>query len=133
MYIRYFDYFDYDVKIKTRIYPTEREKVVRYCLEEIFPETEWHIVNDELVGESNSLETFAEILDDMKIRDTAQEHLLRKTESDTCTFALSKQATCNGKINFSIVEQPLGLIRVTITCDTIESLIKELTKKRSYR
>ncbi len=126
-------FFDYSVKIKTEIYPTEREKVVRYCLEEIFPETEWQSVEHELIGETNSLENFADILDDMKIRDTAQEHLLRKTQSDTCAFALSKQATCNRKINFSIVEQPLGPVQVIITCDRIEPLIKELTKKRSYR
>ncbi len=120
--------YDYTVTIKTEIYPTERKKVVQYCLEEIFPSTEWNMEGEELHGESKSLEEFAEILYDTKIRDTAREHLLRKVNDGKCSFVLSKQATCTRRINFSVVEQPLGVVEITIECDQIESLIRELTK-----
>ncbi len=125
--------FKYDVRIKALLYPTERKKILRYCLEEVFPGTKWQLAGDTLTGESDSLARFAEILDDMKIRDTAREHLLRKVGPDGCTFEISKQATCNGKVNFSVVEHPLGSVQVNIYCDDTESLIKELTTKRSYR
>ncbi len=127
------EYFDYKVKIKTKIYPTERDKVVRYCLEEIFPEADWELEGEELRGESRSLETFAKILYDMKIRDTAREHLLRKVKNGECNFVISKQATCNGKINFYIVTQPLGPVEVTFICDKIKPLIRELTRTGGKR
>lgn len=120
--------FDYDVSISTRIYPTEKEKVVRYCIEEIFPVTEWDRSGDMLLGKTDTLEKFAQILEDTRIRDTARDHLLMRVVSDSCTFEISKQATCAGKINFSIIEQPLGSVKVTISCGDIESLIHSLTK-----
>ena len=124
--------YDYTVRIRVPIYPTERVELVKNCLERLFPGADWQMENGVLSGETQSLDTFARISEDMKIRDTLRDHLLSRVKGDGCTFGISKQAACNSKINLSILDQPLGHAEVDIRCDKIEMLIAELTKQ-GYR
>ncbi|MFW6040639.1 MAG: RNA-binding domain-containing protein [Thermoplasmatota archaeon] len=118
-----------EVDIWTPLNPTETEKKVLFCLKQIFPDAEWEVKNGKIIGTTNSLERFKKILKDMKIRDTARSYMLNKTFGNRCSFTLSKQASCNKRINFSDVEKPLGGIKVNIISDHIEKIINELTKK----
>lgn len=120
--------FDYEVEVKTPLYPTEDKETVVQCLSNIFPKTNWSIEDDQISGESRYLTRFKKILKDMRIRDTARDHLKRKTVGDECSFILSKQASCNEKINFSDEDQPLGGIEVTIYSQRINELIEEITE-----
>ena len=117
-----------EVEITTPLLSTENKERVIFCLNEIFPGTEWVIKEEEIKGETNSLERFKKILKDRKIRDTARSYMLGHIIGDECKFTLSKQASCGGAVNFSEEEQPLGGIDVTIRSDNIREVIEEITK-----
>ncbi|MFO7792870.1 MAG: RNA-binding domain-containing protein [Candidatus Saliniplasma sp.] len=124
----YPEHIDVKVKIKTPIYPTEDIDKIKTCMSKIFPEAVWEVKDKEIVGESTSLETFAEIIENMKIRDTVRSYLVERITGDKCSFTLSKQASCNIKVNLSDKDQPLGGINVTIESDQLDMLIKEITE-----
>ena len=119
--------FDYTVNIKTPIYPTETEQKILFCLKQIFPEAEFEVNDEEIKGESESLQRFKKILKDMKIRDTARSYMLNNIRKDECFFVLSKQATCSKTINFSEEQQPLGGVEVRIRSINIDELINNIT------
>ncbi len=120
--------FDFKVKIRCPLYPTEDKETLIFCLSNIFPKTEWEIKEEEVVGGSRYLTRFKMILEEMKIRDTARDYLRKNASENECSFILSKQATCNEKINFSQQDQPLGGVEVKIICDDILLLIDKLTE-----
>ncbi len=120
---------DHTVEISTPLFSTEDEKKVLQCISRVFPDVRWEVSDDQIYGETDDLERFKEILRDMKIRDAAKSYLTRKIEGDTCEFKLSKQATCNAKINFSEEKQPLGPVNVKIQSEDIEVLIDRLTSR----
>ncbi len=120
--------FDYKVEIRCPLYPTEEKETVLHCLSNLFPKTQWEIKEDSIVGESSYLTRFKKILKDMQIRDTARDLLKRNIEDEECSFILSKQASCNAKINFSEEDQPLGSLHVKIICSEIEALVSDLTE-----
>lgn len=120
--------FNFEVKISSPIYPTEGKETLISCLSNIFPKTNWEIKENEVTGESKYLTRFKSILEDMQIRDTARDHMRKRVSGGSCAFTLSKQATCNAKINFSEQEQPLGPVEVEIICDDIVMLIENLTE-----
>ncbi|MGM0405401.1 MAG: RNA-binding domain-containing protein [Thermoplasmatota archaeon] len=122
----YPEHIDVEVEIRTLIYPTEDLDKVKTCLSKVFPEAEWKVKEKEIVGESNSLERFAEIIEEMRIRDTVRSYLEAHTKENRCSFTLSKQASCNGKVNLSDEDQPLGGIDITMKSDQIDKFIKKI-------
>ncbi|MEF8874348.1 MAG: RNA-binding domain-containing protein [Candidatus Thermoplasmatota archaeon] len=120
--------FDFEVKVRSPIYPTEDKETLISCLSNIFPKTNWEIEGEEIVGETKYLTRFKSILEDMQIRDTARNYMKNRVLGEKCSFTLSKQATCNAKINFSEQEQPLGGVEVKIICKDIMMLIENLTE-----
>ncbi|MFO7992079.1 MAG: RNA-binding domain-containing protein [Thermoplasmata archaeon] len=122
------DHIEYTVELRTPVFPTEDKNTVMFCLEEIFPNTEWEFIDDELTGKTEDLQHFKEILEDARIRDTARKYMESNVEGDQCIFELSKQASCTGKINFSELKQPLGPVEVKIKSPDIEFLIDALTE-----
>lgn len=120
---------EFNVEIKTPIYPTEDIDRIIICLKNLFPDLDWEVGPDKRISaKGDFLQTFKEILKAMKIRDTARNQLKNSITTDRCSFSLSKQASCNQKISFAQEEQPLGAIDVVIKSDKITELIEELTK-----
>ncbi len=124
----YPEHIDVNVEIRTPIYLTEDPDKLKTCLSKIFPEATWEVKEKEIVGESRSLETFAKIIEDMRIRDTVRSYLEARTKENKCSFTLSKQASCNSKVNLSDEDQPLGGIDITIESDQIDKLVKKITE-----
>lgn len=120
--------FNFEVEIKCPIFPTEDKETLLHCISNIFPKTNWEFSDDEVIGKSRYLTRFKKILKEMQIRDTAREQMKERVVEDKCFFALSKQATCNAKVNFSEEEKPLGELEVKIVCDDINALIDNLTE-----
>ncbi len=118
---------DYRAEIRAPIYPTEDYKILVSCLSKLFPEADWDIQDDMVIGDTRSLYRFSEILRDLKIRDTARMHMMAHVSSDTCEFVLSKQASCSRRVNFFQGKQPLGGITVKIPSERIKGVIEELT------
>lgn len=119
---------EYLVEIETPIYPTEDVDKLIKCLNELFPYAQWKDGTDKIFGESKSLERFRKILKDMKIRDTARTQLENSINGDECSITLSKQASCNRKINFTDEDQALGVIKVTIKSNNINDMVDALTR-----
>ncbi|MFW6038461.1 MAG: RNA-binding domain-containing protein [Candidatus Saliniplasma sp.] len=124
----YPEQIEFKVKIRTPVYPTENPDKIIDCLNKIFPEAIWEINEKEITGESTSLETFAEIIENMRIRDTVRSYIKDRIIGDRCSFTLSKQASCNRKVNLSDEDQPLGGIHVTIESEDIDTLINKITE-----
>jgi len=120
--------FNFEVEIRCPMFSTEDKETLLHCISNIFPKTKWNIKDDMIVGKSKYLTRFKKILEDMKIRDTARQHMKERVVDDQCSFKLSKQATCNAKINFSQEKKPLGEVEVKIICDEINALIENLTE-----
>ncbi len=120
--------FNFEVEIRCPMFPTEDKETLIHCIANVFPKTEWELKSDEVVGKSKYLTRFRKILEDMRIRDTAREHMKGRVVEDECSFRLSKQATCNAKVNFSEEEKPLGELEVKIVCDDINALIENITE-----
>ena len=119
---------EYTVKIETPLYSTEDPKKVKGCLSNIFPDVYWKETKNSIKGNMNDLQRFKTILENMQIRDTARSFLKRKSMNNTCKFTISKQASCNTKINFSETKQPLGGIEVQIESEKMNDLIEALTR-----
>ncbi len=120
--------FDFEVKISCDIYPTEDKEKLVQCVSNVFPKTQWELGEESITGNSRYLTRFKTILEDMQIRDTARSYLKDKTAGNECSFSLSKQATCQAKVNFSDEERALGEVEVKIICENIEELIEDLTE-----
>lgn len=123
----YPEHIDIKVEIRTPIYPTEDPDKIKKCLSKVFPEAFLEVKDKNLIGESHSLETFTEIIEEMRIRDTVRSYLEDRMTGEKCRFTISKQATCNRKVNLSDEDQPLGGIHVTIKSDEIERFIRMIT------
>lgn len=119
---------EYRVEIRTPVYPTEGVKIVKFCIEGIFPGTEWNYSEGELRGINRSLQKFKEIIKDMRVRATLRDRLFMYKKDDRCSFTLSKQAACNSKVSIVEEKQPLGGVEITIISDEIEEVIEELTR-----
>ena len=123
----YPEHIDIKVEIRTPIYPTEDPDKIKKCLSKVFPEAFLEVKDKHLIVESHSLETFTEIIEEMRIRDTVRSYLEDRMTGEKCRFTISKQATCNRKVNLSDEDQPLGGIHVTIESDQIERFIRMIT------
>ncbi|MBS3781949.1 MAG: hypothetical protein KGY66_07210 [Candidatus Thermoplasmatota archaeon] len=119
---------DFKVEIRCPMFPTEDKETLIHCNSKVFPKTNWSLSDDEVIGKSNYLTRFKKILEDMRIRDTARQYMKERVVDDECSFTLSKQATCNAKVNFSEEEKPLGELEVKIVCNKIDALIENLTE-----
>lgn len=110
------------VKLSTPCRPTEsREKVVA-AVRALFPDAD--LSGDEmLVGESSSLDVFAEALRRQKIRDAARAIMLKGLSGNRIHFRLNKQVAIVGKVSFSEEAHPLGDIEVVIEAEDPRAVI----------
>ena len=111
------------------IKPTEDLEKVKQAIRNLFPDAQMDVQNTKLVAISNTLDRFQELLKRQKIRDSARSLLSKGCGENTIIFKLNKQLAYINKINFAVVDHPLGEITVHIACDTPHRLIDQLTLK----
>lgn len=111
-----------NIKIRTKIYPTEDENKVLEALHRIFPLVDFIVEEDLLLGESDSndnLEMLKNIIDLQMIRDSSRKMIRKGKRDKGVVINLNKQAAYEGKINFSS-DSPMGPITVKIHGDVNE-------------
>ena len=112
------------------IKPTEDPDKVKQAIKNLFPDAQIDIQNTKLVAHSNTLDRFRELLKRQCIRDSARSLLLKDCVENTLFFKLNKQLAYVDKINFAVVDHPLGEITIHITCDNPLGIIDHLTLKK---
>jgi len=115
-----------EIIIRTPLFPTEDVEKVRDAILNIFPDAEIDIVDDQLLGRAKSVERFAEILRDNKIRDAARSQILHGNRGGKAVFWLSKQVAAVGKVNFTGKNDILGSMEVQLIDDDMESLVNSI-------
>ncbi len=112
------------IEIQTEIYPTEDVEKIKRAFLLLFPDVKLSVLPGKLVGEARSMEEFAKVLREERIRDAARAVFLSSLKKyGTIEFELNKQAATVGKVSFSVGNVPLGNIRVRITGESLDSLI----------
>jgi len=109
---------------------TEDPDKVKLAIKNLFPDVQIDIQNMKITAHSNTLDRFQELLKRQRIRSSARSLLLKKCGKNTIVFKLNKQLAYMNKINFAVVDHPLGEITVCITCDNPSNIIDHLTLKR---
>jgi len=111
-----------EIVISTPLFPTEDPETVKEAILKLFPDAEIELSDDILIGRAKSLERFAEILRDCKIRDAARSKILHGNRGGETVFWLNKQVAAIGKVNFTEKNVVLGAIEVRIVDEEIGSL-----------
>ena len=117
------------IVLSADIRPTEDPDKVKQAIQNLFPDAQINIQNMKLMAHSNTLDGFRELLKRQRIRDSARSLLLKNCRGNTLVFKLNKQLAYMNKINFAVVDHPLGEITVRITCDNPHDIIDNLTSK----
>lgn len=113
-----------NIKIKTPLHPTESKDKVETAIRNIFPDASLSQSNECIIGTSNSIKTFGELLKSQRIRSTARMELLKRLSSNAFEFTLNKQAAFMRKVNFS--KDSLGPIYVRVQIDAPKSIIDSI-------
>jgi predicted RNA binding protein with dsRBD fold (UPF0201 family) len=108
------------------IYPTEETEKVIQAIMNVFPECKLEFVDKGLVGTTNNLEYFENLLKIQKIRAAARSVLFNNKHSNCLRFSLNKQAAFAGKVSFGLKSPPLGNIDVEIVGDNLDAYIDEI-------
>ncbi|RLF48633.1 MAG: hypothetical protein DRN20_04155, partial [Thermoplasmata archaeon] len=117
------------VTITADIKPTEdREKVIRAILN-LFPDAVFDEYERVIVGRTDSLERFKELIKEQRIRDTVRSYMLGHTYGGkNIVVFLNKEVAYIGRVNLAEEgELTMGEIRVDISCDDAALLIDYLT------
>ncbi len=113
------------VTISAQVHETESIHKVTVAVRNIFPDARLECSNGTLNGTSDSLQTFAMLLKQQRIRSTAKDELLKRATSTSFEFSLNKQAAFVNKVNFG--SGPLGSIHVTVVTSSSDQLIAGIT------
>jgi len=119
-----FKVINVNINIKTPLHPTESKDKVETAIRNIFPDASLSQTNECIVGTSNSIKTFGELLKSQRIRSTARMELLKRLSSNAFEFTLNKQAAFMGKVNFS--RDSLGPIYVRVQIDAPKSIVDSI-------
>ena len=114
------------ISIYTRVYPTESVEKIKKAILSIFPDSQFSFSSDTLKGISHDISTFAKLLKEQRIRDTARSVLLGNLRGDRVEFRINKQVATVGKVSFSVGDVPLGDIRVVVEGENLAQVIDEI-------
>ncbi|MGZ4903452.1 MAG: AAA family ATPase [Halobacteriota archaeon] len=114
-----------EVTIRAPVHETESARKVATAVRNIFPDAVLECSNDTVNGTSGSLQTFALLLKQQRIRSTAKDELLQRVTPTSFEFSLNKQAAFINKVNFG--SGPLGSIYVKVVTSSPEQLIHNIT------
>jgi predicted RNA binding protein with dsRBD fold (UPF0201 family) len=102
--------------IETPIHDTELDNQVVDAVTNLFPKVETTQTAGQLVGETHSLDSFADQLREQEILDTARREFTRTADADGFHFSLKKQAALMNVVNFAVgSSDELGEITVEVT------------------
>ena len=118
----------YRVTIDVEIKNTEDPGRVTQAVLNLFPDARVEIRGNQLTASTENIDEFRDLLEKQRIRDTARDQLLKGAHNHKIMFRVNKQSAYLKKINFSVVDHPLGDIMVAIQCDNPDELIKYLTQ-----
>jgi len=123
-----------EILLKAPMYPSEDSEKIRIAIRNIFPDAELREEGGFITGRAQSLERFAEILRDSRIRDAARSQILRKKRGGKSVFWLNKQVAFVGKVNFVEKNIVLGAIEVSFSDDDLDREIDAIAPStRSQR
>jgi predicted RNA binding protein with dsRBD fold (UPF0201 family) len=94
--------YSVDVRVVAPVRDTEVTERVADCVRRLFPDAEVRHEAGRVVGETHSLEAFAERLREQEILDTARREFHRRATDEGFSFALKKQAAFQGVVNFAV-------------------------------
>ncbi len=112
--------------IETEVNPTEDVEKVKNAIRNLFPDANCEFSGDKLRCETESIENFATLLKEQRIRDAARGVLIKNLHGNRIVFFVSKQVATVGKISFSVGDVPLGDIKIEITGDSLPELIDHI-------
>lgn len=119
-----------DVRVIAPVRETEVTDRVADAVHNLFPNAEVSEEPGRIVGETHSMDAFAERLHEQEILDTARKEFFRRADDDGFAFALKKQAAFEGVINFAVGNpDELGDIEVQVTVHEpdVESFVDHVT------
>ncbi len=114
------------ITVRTRIYPTESEEKIRSAILSLFPDARIRREGDYIVAEAKSIDNFARLLREQRIRDAARGVFLANLRDDLLEFRINKQVATKGRISFSVGDVPLGDITVVVEGENLRDLIEEI-------
>ncbi len=114
------------ISIYTRVYPTESVEKIKNAILTIFPDSQFSFSSDTLKGISHDISTFAKLLKEQRIRDTARGVLLGNLRGNVVEFRINKQVATVGKVSFSVGNVPLGDIKVVVEGENLAQVIDEI-------
>ncbi|WP_435067831.1 RNA-binding domain-containing protein [Haloplanus sp. C73] len=108
--------YQLDVRVVAPVRDTEVTDRVADAVRNLFPNADIEQEPGQIVGETHSLEAFAERLHEQEILDTARRQFFGSADEDGFAFALKKQAAFEGVINFAVGNpDELGDVEVQVT------------------
>jgi len=110
------------VRVEAPLHPTENPDKVMTALRNLFPDVRIESTERRIVGTTENLDRFRELIGNQRIRDTARRQLLAGRRENRTHVSLSKQAAFVGVVNFA-ASSPLGDISVEIESDDLEAAI----------
>lgn len=118
------------VKVFAELSPTENVKKVEKAIKNIFPRLDLRIKDKKIFGEGNEdiFEKFCKILENQKIRTTANSILKEGIEKNKMIFYLNRQAAFAGKVNFCR-DCALGPIVVKVEGKDLENFVDKISPK----
>ncbi|NPA75351.1 MAG: hypothetical protein GXO25_04640 [Euryarchaeota archaeon] len=114
------------IKIRAPVYPTESVEKIKDAILLLFPDAVFEVKESEITATSESIDEFAKILKEMRIRDAARHVFLKNLHGERLEFRINKQVATKGKISFSVGDAPLGDITVVVESPEIRELIEEI-------
>ena len=114
------------IEIRARVNPTEEAEKVKRAILNIFPDARFILEGGEMEAEAESIENFAKLLKEQRIRDSARNVLLGNLYGDEVHFELNKQAAYVGRVSFSVGEVALGSIHVVIRGENLREVIERI-------
>lgn len=117
------------VTMRVNCFPTEDPEKVKQAVLNLFPESEFEECEGGFFAKASSLESFKEVLGNLRILDTARSVLYRGREGNRTSFSLNKQVAFIGKVSFAEERMPLGRIDVVIEDDELEVVIDEIAPR----
>lgn len=127
-------YPELELRVKTRVYPSEEQEKVEQAIKNLFPEINLEIDQNKRgekylfgikKGGAGLLKKIYIQLRNQRILDVARKKLIGNMAGETTDILLRKQAAFMSKVNFCDFEDvgPLGEIEVTIISPDIQTVI----------
>ncbi|MCX8173184.1 MAG: hypothetical protein N3F63_01025 [Thermoplasmata archaeon] len=115
-----------EVRIRVPVFPTEEPEKVIIAVTNIFPDAVLVFEDEKILsGTAKSIEHFATLVKNAKIRDSVRAELLRNLSGNRTHFRLNKQVAFAGGVSFSVGE-PLGEIYVEIEDAELKKVIDRI-------